>query len=58
MERFGAAAVSRSRHLPGRNLLGETLQIKQPEILAPKQAVDLPPRRSIDHQATRLGSAL
>src|ERR1700722_3484115 len=28
MERFGAAAVSRSRHLPSRNLLSESPQIK------------------------------
>ena len=58
MERFGAAAVSRSRNLPGRNLLGKSLQIKGPEILALKQATDLPARRSIDHQAARPGSGL
>jgi hypothetical protein len=58
MERFGAAAVSRSRNLPSRNLLGESLQIKGSEILARKQATDLPARRSIDHQAARPSSGL
>jgi len=58
MERFGAAAVSRSRHLPGRNLLRKSLQIKGSEILALKQAAYLPACRSIDHQAARLGDAL
>jgi hypothetical protein len=58
MERFGAAAVSRSRHLPSRNLLRKSLQIKGSEILALKQVAYLPACRSIDHQAARPGDAL